>query len=89
MPYEIRYKIPDLTGDKVHVAGPYDSFAVAEEHRRDIVGYAGVTECYMSEPPNVVAVMRYAKRDVKLTVNFSGDENGAQSEEPCAAEDGA
>lgn len=52
MPYEIRYKIQGLTGDKQHVAGPYDTWALAEEHRLDISSFEGVTECWMFEKPH-------------------------------------
>lgn len=40
----VTYKVPSMSADKVHKAGPYKSQEDAVSQRDDIQGYAGVTE---------------------------------------------
>ena len=44
--FDVRYKIPSMAGETVH-RRTYPTTSEAEEHRRDIAGYEGVTECYI------------------------------------------
>ncbi len=41
--YYVTYRIPALTGDKLHKVGPYHFLDVAG-HMQDIRGYEGVTD---------------------------------------------
>ncbi len=44
MKWYVEYKVPAMTGDKVHRNGPYTQSQV-RWHYHDILTYAGVTEC--------------------------------------------
>ena len=46
--YYVNYSI----GIRAYQAGPYHSPEEAEEHRRDIAGYVGIKECFVSERRN-------------------------------------
>lgn len=40
----VSYKVPVLSGDKEHIAGPYSSAVEAKVNAMDISGYEGVAE---------------------------------------------
>lgn len=40
----VRYRIPEMTGDKIHQQGPYKFDWVADKHKQDIAGYDGVAD---------------------------------------------
>jgi len=42
--YYVTYRVPQLTGDKVHEAGPYATRDEAQNHYSDIFGYEGVEQ---------------------------------------------
>lgn len=39
----VSYKVPAVSGDKVHIAGPYPTATVAEQNALDIGEFEGVT----------------------------------------------
>lgn len=41
----VSYKVPVMSGGKVHIAGPYASIVEAGEQATDIRASAGVIEC--------------------------------------------
>lgn len=50
--YAVKYRVTGHTGSEpngefVDPSGPYDSFAIAEEHRQDIRSFEGVEYAYV------------------------------------------
>ena len=57
--YYVEYKIPGMTGDTLHRQGPY-GLTEAQQHRDDIGGFSGVTECQIVKKLNFAQCMERA-----------------------------